>query len=236
MHKMKDLKRDKKAITDWPEGERPRERLSIHGSENLSSAELLAILLSSGTPNLSAVDIGKELLNKFNTLENLSQASLEELQEQEGIGPAKAIILQAAFQLTRNMRKEIAETQMIYFKNPADVAGIFIPRIGHLKQEVFAIALLDAAGKYLHSRDITRGIVNASLIHPREVFRIAIKEAAAAVILVHNHPSGQLTPSREDLSITRQLVESGELIDIPVRDHLIIAGNEYISLKESGYM
>ena len=236
MRKMKDLKRDKNAITNWPEGERPREKLSTHGSENLSSAELLAILLSSGTPNFSAVDIGKELLKKFNTLENLSQASLAELQEQEGIGPAKAIILQAAFQLTRNMRKEIAEYQMVYFKNPADVADIFIPKIGHLKQEVFAIALLDAAGKYLHSRDITRGIVNASLIHPREVFRIAIKEAAAAVILVHNHPSGQLNPSREDLSITRQLVESGELIDIPVRDHLIIAGNDYISLKESGYM
>ena len=147
-----------------------------------------------------------------------------------------AIILQSAFQLSRNMHQELAETQIKYFRNPADVAKIFVPKIGHLKQEVFAIALLDAAGKYLHSRNITRGIINASLIHPREVFRIAIKEAAAAVILIHNHPSGQLKPSDEDLSITRQLVAAGELIGIPVRDHIIIAGSQYISLKEAGHL
>jgi DNA repair protein RadC len=134
------------------------------------------------------------------------------------------------------MAKEIAENQIVFFRSPADVAKIFIPKLGHLKQEVFSIALLDSAGKYIHSRDITRGTVNASLIHPREVFRVAIKEAAAAIILIHNHPSGQLNPSQEDLSITQQLITTGEIIGIPVRDHLIIAGNNFISLKEDGYI
>jgi len=225
-----------KSIADWPEQDRPREKLFHFGAENLSSAELVAILIASGTRRLSAVDLGKALIKKFKTLEKLSQASIDELQIFEGIGPAKAITLLASFQLSRNMNREIAENQKIYFKSPADVAGIFIPKLGHLKQEVFAIALLDSAGKYIHSRDITRGTVNASLIHPREVFRVAIKEAAAAIILVHNHPSGQLIPSKEDLSVTKQLVEVGELVGIPVKDHLIIVGDGFLSLKEDGYM
>jgi len=230
------VKNNGNTITRWPEGDRPREKLSLIGAENLSSAELIAILLSTGTHNMNAVDIGKELINKFDTLEFLSQASLEELQELEGIGPAKAIKLHAAFQLSRNMQKEKAENKIIYCKNPEDVAKIFIPQMGHLKQEIFSIALLDSAGKFLRDREITRGIINASLIHPREVFRVAIKEAATSVILVHNHPSGQLKPSNEDLSITRQLVAAGETIGIPVQDHLIIAGNDFLSLKEAGHM
>ena len=230
------MKTEGKSIIDWPDGERPREKLANLGADKLSAAELLAILLSSGTAKLNAVEIGKELLRKFQTLERLSAASLEEIKEIEGIGQAKAVILQAAFQLSRNMHQQIAENQVIYFKCPEDVAKIFIHNIGHLKQEVFYIALLDSAGKYIRNREITRGILNASLVHPREVFRIAIKEAASAIILVHNHPSGELKPSKEDLAITKQLVEAGQLIDIPVRDHLIIAGNQYFSLNEAGYI
>jgi DNA repair protein RadC len=225
-----------KSITRWPESDRPREKLALFGVENLSSAELIALLLSSGTHKLNAVDIGKELLRKFDTLENLSQASLEELKETEGIGPVKAITLQAAFQLSRNMLNEKAKSEILYCKNPADVAKIFIPKLGDLKQEIFSIALLDSAGKFLRDREITKGIINASLIHPREVFRVAIKEAATSVILVHNHPSGQLIPSSEDLSITRQLVAAGETIGIPVQDHLIIAGKKYFSFKEAGHI
>ena len=230
------MKNSNSSISMWPDGDRPREKLAMFGAENLSSAELIALLLSSGTQNLTAVDIGKELLNKFETLENLSQASLEELREVEGIGPVKAITLQAAFQLSRNMQKEKAENQILFCKNPADVAQIFIPKLGHLKQEIFSIALLDSAGKFLRDREITRGIINASLIHPREVFRVAIREAATSLILVHNHPSGQLNPSHEDLSITRQLVAAGETIGIPVHDHLIIAGSKFLSFKEAGHM
>jgi DNA repair protein RadC len=224
------------SITNWPEKDRPREKLIHFGAENLSSAELLAILIANGTKEHSALDLGKAILKKFDTLDNLSQSSIEELQMISGIGPAKAITLLASFQLSRNMMREIAESQIVYFKCPSDVAGIFIPKLGHLKQEVFSIALLDSGGKYINSRDITRGIINASLIHPREVFRVAIKEAAASIILVHNHPSGQLLPSNEDLSITKQLVQAGEVVGITVQDHLIIAGSQFISLKEKGYL
>jgi DNA repair protein RadC len=226
----------KNGIKKWPQEERPREKLANLGPQSLSSAELLAILLSNGTANLNALDIGKELLKKFDSIGNLSQATLQELREIEGIGPAKAITLQAAFQLSKNIQREIAEDKVTYIRNPADVAKIFIPQLGQLKQEVFAIALLDSSGKYMFSRNITRGIINASLIHPREVFRLAIKEAATAVILAHNHPSGQLKPSNEDLAITRQLVDAGKLIGIPVKDHLIIAGNGFLSLNEEGYI
>jgi DNA repair protein RadC len=210
--------------------------LATIGAHNLTSAELLALLLSSGTSNLNAVDIGKALIKKFVTLENLSHASIRELQEMEGIGPAKAIILQAAFQLSRNMQEEIAKYDPVFFKNPTDVAKIFIPKLGHLKQETFCVAMLDSAGKYMKDKEITKGTINASLIHPREVFRVAIKEAATSLILIHNHPSGQLTPSKEDLLITRQLVASGETVGIPVHDHIIIAGEKYLSLKEAGQM
>jgi DNA repair protein RadC len=223
-------------ITDWPLNERPREKLLTKGSDALSSAELIAILLGTGTGKTTAVDLGKSLIKKFGSIEQMSQASLKELTEIQGIGPAKAITLMAAFQLSRNMHKEVAEKEFNYFKQPSDVAKIFIPMLGHEKKEVFAIALLDTAGKYMGSEKISVGTLNASLIHAREVFKPAIKHSAASIILVHNHPSGQLTPSAEDLKITKQLVEAGKLLDIIVHDHLIITQDSYISLKEDGYI
>ena len=223
-------------ITDWPVNERPREKLLTKGSDALSSAELIAILLGTGTGKTTAVDIGKSLINKFGSIEKMSQASLKELTEISGIGPAKAITLMAAFQLSRNMHKEVAEKEFNYFKQPSDVAKIFIPMLGHEKKEVFAIAMLDTAGKYMGSEKITIGTLNASLVHAREVFKPAIKHSAASIILVHNHPSGQLTPSAEDLKITKQIVEAGKLLDITVHDHLIITQDSYISLKEEGYI
>ncbi len=223
-------------ITDWPEDERPREKLLSKGADSLSSAELIAILLATGTGKTTAVDIGKLLLKKFGSIEQMSQASMNELTEIPGIGPAKAITLMAAFQLSRNMHKEVAEKEFKYFKQPSDVAKIFIPMLGHEKKEVFAIALMDSAGKYMWSEKITVGTLNASLVHAREVFKPAIKHSAASVILVHNHPSGQLVPSAEDLKITKQIVEAGKLLDISVHDHLIVTLESYLSLKEEGYM
>jgi DNA repair protein RadC len=225
-----------KPIREWPSGERPREKLMKVGAEHLSTAELLAILISSGTEKLSAVELGRELLNKFKNLENLAHASQAQLQEIKGIGVAKALTLQAAFQISRNLQKEIAEKTTHFFKHPAQVAKIFIPRIGHLKQEVFALALLDSSGKFIHSEIITRGTLNASLVHPREVFRIAIYNSAASIILVHNHPSGQLIASQDDLRITQQLVESGKIIEIPVLDHIIVSNTDYVSLREEGHI
>ncbi len=223
-------------ITHWPENERPREKLTLSGPAALSAAELIAILISTGSGNESALDLGKNLLHTFGSLEDLSCASLAELENVRGIGPAKAVTIQAAFQLSRNLDQEIANKRLQYVREPSDVAGLFIPKLGHLKQEVFAIALLDSAGKYLHSEKITIGTLNASLVHPREVYKIAIRHSAASIILVHNHPSGQLSPSNEDLRVTKQLIETGKILDIPVQDHIIIADKKYISLREMGYM
>lgn len=231
-----DQKKQHSRITDWPENERPREKLLAKGSESLSSAELIAILLGTGTGKTTAVDLGKNLIKKFGTIENMSQASIKELTEIPGIGPAKAISLMAAFQLSRNMHKEVAEKDFIYFKQPSDVAKIFIPMFGHEKKEMFAIALMDTAGKYMCTEKISVGTLNASLVHAREIFKPAIKHSAASIILVHNHPSGQLNPSAEDLKITKQIVEAGRLLDINVHDHLIITKDSYISLKEEGYI
>jgi DNA repair protein RadC len=224
------------SIRYWPESERPREKLIKNGAAGLTSAELLAILIASGTNRLSALDVARLLLEHFHSLENMADSSLEELQKIEGIGPAKAITLKAAFQISNHRLKELAEKKHHYFKQPNDVAQFFIPEIGYLKQELFAIALLDTSGKFIHKETISRGILNASLVHPREVFKQAIKRSAAAIILVHNHPSGELQPSQEDINITQQMVQSGQLLNIPVYDHIIIAGEKYISLKEEGYI
>jgi len=125
---------------------------------------------------------------------------------------------------------------LYYFKQPADVARYFIPQIGHLKQEVFISVSLDSAGKHVQSETISKGTLNASLVNPREVFKSAIRFSAASIILIHNHPSGQLIPSNEDLRITQQLIETGKVLEIPVQDHLIIAGDKYMSMREDGYL
>ena len=223
-------------IKSWPENERPREKLIQRGPEQLSPAELIGILLGTGSGSRTAVDIGKDLIGRFSGLEMLAEASIPELMGIDGIGEAKAVLLKAAFELSRKMQLEIAEQKCVYFRRPEDVAKIFIARLGHLKQEVFAIALLDSANRYLGSNMVTVGTLNSSLVHPREVFRYAIKNSAAHVVLIHNHPSGQLIPSPEDIQITHQLVGTGRIVDIPVEDHLIVTREGYLSLREAGYI
>jgi len=223
-------------ITDWPEDERPREKMLANGAESLTSAELLAIMIRTGSGKHTAVDLAKALLNKFVSLEALAAASVAELLTIPGIGTAKAVTLKAAFELSRKMQREIAGKEFQKFRSPEDVARVFIPEIGHLKKEVFCIALLDNANKLIHTERISVGTLNASLVHPREVFNPAIKHSAASIILVHNHPSGQLDASREDLNITRKLVDAGKMVDIPVRDHIIIAGENFRSFMQEGWL
>ncbi len=220
-------------ITDWPKDERPREKLERFGAESLSHAELIAILLGQGTVSMNAVEIARALLKRFGTLEAIAGATLTELQEAPGIGPAKAVTLAAAFQLGRNMQSEAARKAQKQFTNPGLIAEIYIPRLSHLKQEHFWVLLLDSAMRLIREVEVTSGLLNASLVHPREVFNPAIRFSARGVIVMHNHPSGQQKPSNEDISITRTLVESGKLLDIPVYDHIIIAGNGYYSFKEN---
>ncbi|MCB9057357.1 MAG: DNA repair protein RadC [Calditrichae bacterium] len=223
-------------ITDWPEDERPREKLIQNGPEAVSSAELIAILLGQGTVKINAVDTAKLLLKRFQSLEGLASASLIEMQEVPGIGPAKAVTLLAAFQLYRNLQKETAQKVVVKFNDPAAVARIYMPIIGHLKKESFYVILLDSSLKKIRDVEVTRGLLNASLVHAREVFNPAIKYNARGIIVLHNHPSGLLEPSPEDLKITKRLSESGEILDIPVYDHLIITENGYYSFKEHGLM
>ncbi len=223
-------------ITDWPLEERPRERLMQEGADRISSAELIAILLGQGTKKHNAVDLARKLLRKFGSLEALSDASLDELTKINGIGPAKAVTLLAAFQLYRNMQKEKAENEIRSFQNPDEVAKMYMPLIGHLKQETFYVILLDSGLKKIRDYEVTQGILNASLVHPREVFKPAIRFSARGIIVLHNHPSGETKPSVQDIKTTNQLIKSGEILGIPVYDHLIITQDGFYSFKESGMM
>ncbi len=223
-----------KRITDWPKDERPRERLMKSGANSVSSAELIAILLGQGSAHNNAVDTAKHLLKEFNTLQGLANASLVELQKIPGIGPAKAVTLLAAFQLYRNMQHETAEQSITKFSEPAAVADIYIPIIGHLKKESFYAVLLDSKMKKIQDIEISRGILTESLVHPREVFNPAIRFNAKGLIVLHNHPSGVSKPSPSDRTITQRLIESGKILDIPLYDHLIIVENGYYSFRENG--
>jgi DNA repair protein RadC len=221
-------------ITDWPLDERPREKLMRNGPESVSSAELIAILLGQGSAKHNAVATAQHLLKRFQSLEGLASASLAELQQVPGIGPAKAVTLLAAFQLYRTLQSETAHKAVVKFNDPAAVAKIYIPILGHLKKESFYVILLDSSLKKILDIEVTRGLLNASLVHAREVFNPAIKHNARGIIVLHNHPSGLLEPSPEDIKITKRLVESGEILDIPVYDHLIVTEGGYYSFKENG--
>jgi len=223
----------KRRITDWPKEERPREKLIRYGVENISNAELIAILLGQGSQKYNVVETAHQMLHAFGDLEGLAAASQKELQTIDGIGPAKALTLLAAFQLYRNMQSETAAKVAQVMTQPKMVADIYIPYLGAKKKESFFVILLDAAMHKIRDVEVSKGSLTASLVHPREVFNPAIKYSAKGVILLHNHPSGQLSPSDEDIKITRKLVDSGRLLDIPVYDHLIITSKSYYSFKEN---
>ena len=236
MHKINEPDQFKSRITDWPLEERPREKLLALGADAVSNAELIAILLGQGTPKMNAVELAKLLLRSFGSLEALSNASLAELQQVKGIGQAKAVSLMAAFQLYRNLQKEKAEREIISFRDPASVARAYQPVLGHLMQESFYVILLNTKLERIKDFRITTGTLDASLVHPREVFNPAVKYKAKGIIVLHNHPSGQLTPSAADREITKRLVQSGKILDIPVYDHIIITYDGYFSFKENGLL
>ena len=227
-------------ITDLPEAERPREKLHALGAERLSTAELIAILLRTGTSGQSALETGNELLKRFQTIERLSAASIEELSEIKGVGLAKAVQLKAAFELAARLPSSRENRQPI--TRPRDVADLLREPMQHYGVEQFHVLLLDTRNRLIRDVEVSRGTLNASLVHPREVFKEAVKASAASIVLVHNHPSGDPTPSSDDIKITRELVEAGRIMKIEVLDHIIIgkrttAGlNDYVSLKEMGVL
>lgn len=224
-------------ITHWPEAERPRERLLKQGVEALSDAELLAILIRTGVPKKTAVDVARRLLMQHETLERLASRSVADLRHDKGVGlgVAKAATIVAAFELGRRAAAGFMDKK-VSVRSPDDIARRYIPLFRELKKEIFLVVLLDSANHILREVKISEGILNSSLVHPREVFRPAITEPAAAIILLHNHPSGNAEPSNEDLQITRQLHEAGKILGIPIHDHVIVAGNSYTSFAERGIL
>jgi DNA repair protein RadC len=206
-----------------------------YGAETLSDAEVLAILIGSGTRGFSALDVARELLQRFGNLTELSRRDVSELRAVRGMGTVRAVVLSAAFELVRRIQAEPFTARRV-IRSPEDVARMYIPRLRSARTESFRVLLLNAANQVIREVVVSEGTLTASLAHPREVFRLAITESAAAVILLHNHPSGNTEPSPEDIALTRQLVQAGKLLDIPVLDHIIIAGEAYVSLRERGVL
>jgi len=220
-------------IRDFPADERPRERLKNYGAAALSNAELLAILLRVGSPGENVVVLGMRLLTEFGGLPGLAKTGFSELTEINGMGLAKTAQLKAALELGRRLLLASPDARP-QITSPADVASLLMLEMGCLEQENLRTLLLDTKNRVLDSPTIYVGNVNSSIIRVAEVFREAVKQNATALILAHNHPSGDPTPSPEDVQVTRSVVEAGALLGIEVLDHLVIGHQRFVSLKERG--
>lgn len=220
-------------ITRWPKKERPRERLLQQGPQALTETELLGILLGKGMKKKTAIDLARELLDQQESLSKLFSRSPSELMKIKGIGSAKAATLCAAFELVRRIQSQ-SHIFKASFKQSSDVANHYLPLMRDLRKEVFKVLLLNRANRLMKEVTISEGTLEASIVHPRDVFHEALLELAAGIILIHNHPSGNPSPSEEDLRITKQLVEAGRLLGIKVYDHIILAGESYRSLADEG--
>jgi len=226
---------ERRSIRTWPEDERPREKLLRRGARALSEAELLAILLGSGTGLSSALDLARSLLTDPSGLRSLGERSAAELMRVKGIGEAKAVGVLAALEIGRRVQASDGHGKVI-FRAPEDVGRRMIPLLRDRCTEAFFVLILRTDNSLKAEIELTSGTLNASLVHPREVYKAAIDHAAASIIVVHNHPSGNPEPSSEDLQITRQLAEAGNIVGIPLRDHLIVGGSGFTSLAERGIL
>jgi DNA repair protein RadC len=228
-------------VADIPESLRPREAMTRMGAENVSNEVLLAVLLRGGTRGVNVCNLARGLLRRYGSLSRLAAASVEELTTfGKGLGPVKAQALKAALELGRRLQEEAVPPRH-RVRTPQDAVQALRPLLQGLQTEVFWVLLLDAKN-FLRCRPVavSQGVLDASLVHPREVFRHAVLQPSAAVVLAHNHPSGDPTPSAEDIRITRQLVQAGRVMDIRVLDHVVIGhagdggGNGFVSLREEG--
>ena len=222
---------NKKGIPSWPEFEKPRERLIIHGAESLTDAHLLAIMIRVGQKGMTAVDIALKLLAHFKDITGISQATITELCQFGGIGPSKAAHILAAIEIV-NRAISNKLTSKGKFLSSREIYLYFYPETVSLKAEIFKLVLLDTKNRLIKDIEISKGSLNQTVVHPREVFNQAIKESASAIILIHNHPSGDPSPSREDLNLTQKLVNGGELLGIPILDHIIIGKGDYYSFAD----
>ncbi|ASS92059.1 MULTISPECIES: RadC family protein [Aeribacillus] len=223
------------AIRDFPEEERPRERLIHNGPKGLSNHELLAILLRTGTKGESVLELANKLLKTFGGLRMLKEASVQEIMGIPGIGKAKAVQIIAALELGKRIH-QLAYKDRYVIRSPQDASNYVMEEMRFLKQEHFVGLYLNTKNQVLHKQTIFIGSLNTSIVHPREVFKEALKCSAASFICIHNHPSGDPSPSKEDIEVTRRLSECGKLIGIELLDHIIIGERKYVSLKEKGYL
>ncbi len=204
----------------------------LRGPQNLSDAELLAILLRTGMKGKSVLTIAQEIINKEKNLSNLASRSLDSLTKEAGIGKDKAATLLAAFEMSRRIQSQSKISSNKKITSPQDIAEIFIPILRDEVKEKFIVVCLNSANKVIKNETISIGNLNSSVVHPREIFKVAIDSLSASIILIHNHPSGNPEPSNEDISITKKIVEAGKIMDIPVFDHIIIAGDSFTSFVE----
>ncbi len=221
-------------VRDLPLSERPRERLLKLGSEALSAQEILALILGRGIKGESVMAASQKLLSQFGNLKGIVNASMEELMQISGIGPAKAAQIKAALELSKRLEADVGEKPKPTLKSPEDVAAVVRSQLKDKKKEHFLVLCLDTRNRLIHCRQVSIGSLDTSIVHPREVFKEAVSSSAASVIFVHNHPSGDPEPSKEDVELTKRLAKAGEIIGIDVLDHIVVCDKSYLSLKARG--
>lgn len=233
---MSEVKYESMLIHDMALEERPRERLMSVGVDNLSNSELLAIILRTGTKHFSAVQVAQKLLQKFGDLRAVDNASVEGIAAAvDGIGPAKGCQLKAAFTLGKRLQLGNGSTQVV-FNSPQSVANLVMEDLRYKRTEQFVVFFLNIRNQVIGQEVVSSGSLDASIVHPREAFKEAISRSAAAIILAHNHPSGDPNPSKQDVEITKRLCDAGEILGIKVLDHVIIGDGIFVSLKDRGLM
>ncbi len=225
------------SIKHWPKDERPRERLVKYGEDKLSDAQLLGILIGSGDHRAkkNAIDLSRDLLTYFGSFKQLDQATVSELCQIKGIGEAKAAQIKAALEVGKRMSSQ-GTGKKIKMRTSQDFADLFSPFLKNLKKEIVKVALLDPKLHIIKEQTISEGSLNSSIVHPREVMVPAIKESAASLALVHNHPSGDPSPSQQDIEITHRIAKTGQIIGIRLVDHIIIGGDAYYSFSDEGLL
>jgi DNA repair protein RadC len=221
-------------MSKLPGTQKPREKVLLYGTDKVEVRDLLAIMLNTGTRSTSALMLADSLLAKFGSLLGLSEASIEELTTVHGVGTVKAVRIAAACEIGRRLRG-FSNHEKLHIRQAEDVAGLLMDEMRHLDREEFRGVFLDAKNQVLEIRTVAVGNLHGALVHPREVYKNAVRRSCAAVIMVHNHPSGDPTPSDNDIAVTRRLKKAGEVLGIELLDHLIIGDGNHVSLKESGY-
>lgn len=220
-------------VKDMPEHERPRERLQRHGPEALSTPELLAIILRTGVGGTNVLTLATQLLAEYKSLSGLARADFAQLTQTHGLGPAKAAQLMAALELGRRLMRETPD-EPLQIRAPEDAARYLMPAMSFYEQEHFVVLYLNTRNHVIDQEDLYRGGLNTAIVRVAEVFRGAIRRNCNAILVAHNHPSGDPTPSPDDIALTRKLVETGKLLEIELLDHLVIGQHRYVSLRERG--